>query len=192
MVIGILALQGAVEPHREKLSTLGVASRFVRQSKDLIGLSAIILPGGESSTMLHLLKLHGLWDDLKKFAQTQPTWGLCAGAILLANEVSSPAQDSLEALDIGIVRNAYGRQSESFISELKPTSEWTDSEGVEGFFIRAPKISRVGSQVKTLFTFGGEPVMVQKGVTLASTFHPELSDSNKLHQYFLKLCQETK
>ncbi|MFM8269817.1 MAG: pyridoxal 5'-phosphate synthase glutaminase subunit PdxT [Pseudomonadota bacterium] len=192
MLIGILALQGAVEPHEEKLKQLGVSSRRVIQSKDLIGLSGIILPGGESSTMLHLLKLHGLWDDLKAFVDKNPAWGLCAGSILLANEVSSPSQDSLKALDIGIIRNAYGRQTESFISVLQPTSEWTDPEAAEGVFIRAPKISRVGTQVKILFTFGGEPVMVQSNFTLASTFHPELTDSNKLHEYFVKLCQETK
>lgn len=191
MIIGILALQGAVEPHEDKFKSLGVATRQVKHSKDLIGLSGIILPGGESTTVLHLLKLHGLWDDLKTFVSAKPSWGLCAGAILLAQDVSSPAQDSLKALDIGIIRNAYGRQSESFICSLEPTSHWIESESIEGVFIRAPKINRVGSQVKILFTFGGEPVMVQKGNRLASTFHPELSNGHGLHRYFLKLCQES-
>jgi 5'-phosphate synthase pdxT subunit len=191
MLIGILALQGAVDPHGEKLKNLGIEFRLVKQPKDLIGLAGIILPGGESSTMLHLLKLRGLWEDLKTFVSEKPCWGLCAGAILLANEVTSPNQDSLNAMDIGIVRNAYGRQNESFVSPLKPSSDWMDLESIEGVFIRAPKIKRTGSQVKTLFTFEGEPVMVQEGNKLASTFHPELSESNKLHQYFVKLCQES-
>jgi len=190
MVIGILALQGAVEPHEQKFKSLGTKTAWVKQPKDLEGLNGIVLPGGESSTMLHLLKLHGLWDALKNFVETKPAWGLCAGAILLAKEVQSPSQDSLGVLDIGVTRNAYGRQTESFISLLEPNSHWLGTEAVEGVFIRAPKINRVGSKVKTLFTFGGEPVMVQRHCTLASTFHPELSESTQLHQYFLKICQE--
>ncbi|NBX83560.1 pyridoxal 5'-phosphate synthase glutaminase subunit PdxT [bacterium] len=191
MLVGILALQGAVEPHAAKLSKLGIESRLVKQSKDLIGLKGIILPGGESSTMLHLLKLRGLCDDLKTFVHEKPCWGLCAGAILMAKEVKSPTQDSLKCLDIGIIRNAYGRQNESFVSNLKPSLDWIDQEPLEGVFIRAPKISWTTSPVKTLFSFEDEPVMVQEGNKLASTFHPELSESNKLHQYFVKLCQET-
>lgn len=190
MLLGILALQGAVEPHEEKFKSLGATTRVVKRSKDLIGLSAIILPGGESSTMLHLLKLDGLWDDLKSFVENKPAWGLCAGAILLAKEVCSPSQDALGALDISVVRNAYGRQTESFISTLESTPHWLEKESLEGVFIRAPKINRVGVNVKTLFTFGGEPVMVQEKFTLASTFHPELSESNQLHRYFLKVCKE--
>jgi len=190
MLIGILALQGAVEPHEKKLKHLGIESRLVKQSKDLIDLSGIILPGGESSTMLHLLKLKGLWDDLQTYVQEKPCWGLCAGAILLAKEVTSPNQDSLKALDISITRNAYGRQNESFVSPLVPSSDWIDQESIEGVFIRAPRINQIGPRVKSLFTFEGEPVMVQENRKLASTFHPELSEGTKLHQYFVKLCQE--
>ena len=191
MIIGILAVQGAVGPHEEKFQQLGVSTRLIKRPEDLEGVSALVLPGGESSSMIRLLKLNGLWDAVKDFVRNKPSWGLCAGAILLAKSVESPAQESLDQLDITVIRNAYGRQNESFISPLNPTSNWFESDDFEGVFIRAPKISRMGKKVKALFTYLGEPVMVQEGSTLASTFHPELGESNKLHSYFLRLCQES-
>ncbi|NBX92140.1 MAG: pyridoxal 5'-phosphate synthase glutaminase subunit PdxT [Proteobacteria bacterium] len=192
MRIGILAVQGAVEPHRVKFENLGVESVQVKTPKDLVNLAGLVLPGGESSSMIHLLKLNGLWESVSEFVHQKPSWGLCAGTILLAKEVISPAQESLGVIDITVVRNAYGRQTESFISNLNPSPNWVDQESLEGIFIRAPKISRLGPSVKTLFTHHGDSVMVREGITLASTFHPELSESNKLHQYFLSLCQESR
>lgn len=191
MVIGILALQGAVEPHETKFKSLGVFSRQIKQSKDLEGLDGLVLPGGESSAMIHLLKLHGLWFSLKDFVKTKPTWGLCAGAILLAREVGTPLQESLEAIDISINRNAFGRQSESFIAPLIARTEFLDKDPFPGVFIRAPRIMKTGKDVQILFEWNQEPVMVREGFTLASTFHPELTESDILHRYFLKVCEES-
>lgn len=192
MNLGILAVQGAVGPHEEKFHQLGVSTRQIKKPEELEGVSALVLPGGESSSMIRLLKINGLWDAVKAFVQNKPSWGLCAGSILLAKSVESPSQESLGVLDITVVRNAYGRQNESFIAPLTPSPSWFESDTFEGIFIRAPKISRTGRNVKILFTHLGEAVMVQEGHTLASTFHPELGESGKLHRYFLSLCQESR
>lgn len=190
MLIGILAIQGAVSLHEEKLQSLGIPSRRVKKTEELKELSGLILPGGESSTMIHLLKLNGLWDEIKSFVKNRPSWGLCAGAILLAQEVESPSQESLQALDISVIRNAYGRQTESFIVPLKPSAQCPLESAFEGVFIRAPQIKRLGKGLTPLFTFQDKPVMVQSRYTLASTFHPELTNDARLHQYFVKICQE--
>ena len=179
-----MALQGAVVPHAEKLAKLGAEPVEVRTPADLSGVRGIILPGGESTTMLHLLKLNALWEPLKQFVAARPAWGVCAGAILLAKRVSHPAQDSLEALDIAVERNAYGHQVNSFIAPLEPTQCWRGGT-VEGIFIRAPRITAVEGKTEVLFEYKGEPVMVEEGNLLASTFHPELTDDPSLHQYFL-------
>jgi len=163
MNIGILALQGAVEPHKEKLSRLGVTPIEVRRSDALLGIEGIILPGGESSTMLKLLKLNHLWGPLKEFAGMRPTWGVCAGAILLAKDVSAPKQESLEIIDIAIERNAYGRQLESFTDTITTTEHWPDREPTEEVFIRSPRICKVGDSVTTLATHKGRPVMIEQG-----------------------------
>lgn len=186
--IGILSLQGAVAPHEEKLHALGISTVQVRRSHHLKEIAGIILPGGESTTMIHLLKLNELWDDLKAFTRHQPTWGICAGSILLAKKVSHPSQVSLEAMDIEVERNAFGRQTESFFAPLEPTPEWTGSPNLEGVFIRAPRIRALSGTACTLFHFRGEPVMVEERNLLASTFHPELTDSTEVHQYFLRKC----
>lgn len=188
MKIGILALQGAVTPHAEKLAELGAEPVEVRTPADLVGLRGIILPGGESSSMIKLLKLNRLWEPLAEFAAHHPTWGVCAGAILLASEVSHPVQESLAKLDIAVSRNAFGRQNESFIDQLEPTNDWLDDESLEGVFIRAPRITKVTGGAKTLLAWRAEPVMVEQGHLMASTFHPELSAGTKIHAYFLKKC----
>lgn len=188
MKIGILALQGAVEPHELKLKQLGVDVCKVRRAEHLSLLSGIILPGGESSTMLHLLQLNQLWSPLKEFISQKPAWGICAGTILLANHVSHPEQPSFHAIHISVERNAYGRQNESFVSDVLPTENWYNDKPVEGVFIRAPKILEVKAPAKVLLTFKNEPVMVEERNVLVSTFHPELTDSNQIHQYFLQKC----
>jgi 5'-phosphate synthase pdxT subunit len=194
MKIGVLALQGAVQPHQEKLAQLQIEAVPVRTAAQLAGLSGIILPGGESSTMLHLLKLNQLWDPLKQFLSQKPGWGLCAGAILLARHVTAPEQASLALVDITVARNAFGRQLDSFIDTLSPTDAWKARVGssaatpIEGVFIRAPRITAVGAAANVLFQWKQEPVMVQQGNLLASTFHPELTDSVRLHDYFASLC----
>ena len=185
MKIGVLALQGAVKPHLVKLKSLGVEGVQVRKPEHLQGLSGIIIPGGESSTFIHLLKLNHLWEPLIEFAKQKPTWGICAGAILLSSEVRSPEQEALGLLPIRATRNAYGRQLESFIDDLI----WEKThEKVEGVFIRAPKLTALDESVKVLATYGEEPVMLEKDHLLVSAFHPELTDSPLMHEYFINKC----
>jgi pyridoxal 5'-phosphate synthase pdxT subunit len=194
MKVGILALQGAVQPHEEKLKKLQVTSVQVRYPEQLLDLNGIILPGGESTTMIHLLKLNQLWAPLKQFVQSKPTWGICAGSILLANKVTHPSQESFEAIEITVERNAYGRQNESFIDSLAPSELWKSfsktPEPVEGVFIRAPRITDLGANVQIIFQHRTDPVMVKQNRCLASTFHPELTESTLVHEYFLTLCQK--
>ena len=189
MEIGILALQGAVEPHKKKLLELGATPVEVRVPSDLGRISGLILPGGESSAMVHLAKLNQIWEPLGVFAKTKPIWGVCAGAILLAREVTHPAQPSLNAIDIAVARNAFGRQLDSFIAPLDAGPDWNGPLGVEGVFIRAPRITAVGPHTKVLFRWKGEPVMVREGNAFAATFHPELTDSSVIHEHFLAHCR---
>jgi 5'-phosphate synthase pdxT subunit len=186
--VGILALQGAVEPHARHLERVGAVPVLVRKPAHLEGLAGIILPGGESTTMLHLLHLNKVWEPLQQFIATKPSWGVCAGTILLAAKVTHPEQESLGAIDIDVARNAFGRQVDSFVASLTPTAAWP-GESVEGVFIRAPRITRVGQAVKTLLEYEGEPVLVEQGKAMASSFHPELTDSLAVHHYFITKCE---
>jgi pyridoxal 5'-phosphate synthase pdxT subunit len=181
MRIGVLALQGDFDAHRRRLEELGAEVVLVKKPEQLDGIAGLVIPGGESSTFLKLLGEEG-FAKLKDFVRVKPTFGTCAGAILLANEVENPKQAGLGALDITIRRNAYGRQVDSSIREGKFLSD-----PIEMVFIRAPKIERVGQGVEVVATEGSDPVMVRKGKTLAATFHPELSDDVRIHRYFLDL-----
>jgi pyridoxal 5'-phosphate synthase pdxT subunit len=181
MKIGVLALQGDFDAHRRRLDELGAQVVLVRKPEQLEEIDGLVIPGGESSTFLKLLGEEG-FDKLKQFVRVKPTFGTCAGAILLANEVENPRQSGLGAIDIGIRRNAYGRQLESSIREGK-----FGNSPIEMVFIRAPKISRVGSGVEVLATEGGDPVAVRQGNVMAATFHPELSDDGRVHQAFLEM-----
>jgi len=188
MKIGILALQGAVKPHADKLRELGAEPVEVRLEKDLADIQGIILPGGESTTMLHMLDKNFLFDPLQNFVKTRPAFGVCAGTILLAKTVHHPSQKSLGAIDLEVERNAFGRQIDSFISPLSSDKpEWKDLEGV---FIRAPRIRNFGPDVKILLRWHEEPVLVETAKTMAGTFHPELSPGVALHRYFLQKCEE--
>ena len=187
--IGVLGLQGAVQPHLEKLISLGVTPQVVLSSRDLKDLAGIILPGGESTTQIQLLEKSDLWNLLADFIQKKPTWGVCAGSILLAKEVSFPQQKSFGAIDISMKRNAYGRQTESFITPLEGLTLQGEAFQMEGVFIRAPLITRWGAQVEVLASFRESPVFVREKNVLVTTFHPELSESTVLHESFLKLCQ---
>jgi 5'-phosphate synthase pdxT subunit len=183
MKIGVLALQGDFDAHRERLEELGAKVVLVKKPEQLEEIDGLIIPGGESSTFLKLLGEAG-FAKLKEFVRLKPTFGTCAGAILLAKEVENPQQTGLGALDIGIRRNAYGRQLESSIRE----GVFAGSP-IEMVFIRAPKIERLGPQVEVLATEGKDPVVVRQGKTMAATFHPELSDDPRIHQSFLDLVQ---
>jgi 5'-phosphate synthase pdxT subunit len=183
MKIGVLALQGDFDAHRKRLEELGAEVVLVRKPGQLDEIDGLVIPGGESSTFLKLLGEAG-FEKLKHFVRVKPTFGTCAGAILLAKEVDNPKQAGLGVLDIGIRRNAYGRQVDSSIREGK-----FRGEPAEMVFIRAPKIERVGPGVEVIATEGNDPVAVRQGRVMAATFHPELSEDTRVHQAFLELIQ---
>ena len=192
MVVGILALQGAVKPHELKFKALGVETLQVRTPAELTKVDGIVLPGGESTAMIHIAKRNQIWEPLKLFVNTKPAWGICAGAILLAKTVSHPAQDSLGVLDVLVQRNAYGRQIDSFIGALAPTEHWPEEAGsVSGVFIRAPIFRDIGAGVKPLLRHKDQVVMVEQENLIASTFHPELTESTRIHHYFVNIIQRT-
>jgi pyridoxal 5'-phosphate synthase pdxT subunit len=186
MKIGVLALQGDFDAHRRRLEELGAAVVLVKKPEQLDDIAGLVIPGGESSTFLKLLGEEG-FAKLRDFVRVKPTFGTCAGAILLASEVENPKQTGLGALDITIRRNAYGRQVDSSIREGQFLND-----PIEMVFIRAPKIERVGKGVEVVATEGNDAVMVRKGKTIAATFHPELSDDSRIHQYFLDLVTNGK
>jgi 5'-phosphate synthase pdxT subunit len=183
MKVGVLALQGDFDAHRRRLEALGAEVVLVKKPEQLDEIDGLVIPGGESGTFLKLLGEAG-FEKLKKFVHGKPTFGTCAGAILLANEVENPKQSGLGALDIRIRRNAYGRQIDSSIREGR-----LGNEPIEMVFIRAPKIERVGPGVEVIATQGRDPVAVRQGKVMAATFHPELSEDTRVHQAFLDLIQ---
>ena len=186
LTIGVLALQGAFEAHAKALAELGVSAKLIRTPGELHGLDGLIIPGGESTTFLKFLERGGFLDALQSFVETRPTFGTCAGAILLAQRVENPEQKSLAVLDITIERNAYGRQIDSTIVTA-PTK--LEGGPLEMVFIRAPRITRTGPEVETLATRDDFPVLVRQGHLLAATFHPELSGDRRVHRLFLDLVR---
>jgi 5'-phosphate synthase pdxT subunit len=189
LTIGVLALQGDYDAHRQTLNRLGVRTVLVRKPEELDGIDGLIIPGGESSTFLKFLEREGFLKQLRDFVSQKPTFGTCAGAILLAKEVMNPAQQSLGALDIAIQRNAYGRQIDSTIMNAATK---LDGAPLEMVFIRAPRIERVGTKVEVLAQRENHPVLVKEGQILAATFHPELSDDTRVHELFLEMVRKAK
>lgn len=190
--IGVLAIQGDYAAHAEALEESGALPSLVKTREDLrCGdqlLDGLILPGGESTTMLKFLEKQRFFEELKEFCHLRPVFGTCAGTILLAKEVRNPAQKSLEALDAVVERNAYGRQIDSSIL----TAE-TEIEGgpLEMVFIRAPRIVATGQGVEILARREGYPVLVRQGAVMAATFHPELSSDRRVHRIFLDTVSST-
>lgn len=184
LTIGVLALQGAYDAHAAVLKSLGATPRLVRTPAGLEGLDGLIIPGGESTTILKFLERDGFFETLAEFVQRKPTFGTCAGAILMAKDVTNSTQRSLDALDITVERNAYGRQNDSTI-----LTESTTLPGgpLEMVFIRAPRIARLGPGIETLATRNGDPVLIRSGKLLAATFHPELSSDPRIHKLFLDM-----
>ena len=187
--IGVLALQGAFAAHAAALQRLGVSTAEVRVAADLEQCDALVLPGGESTTMSQLLETSQLFDPLaKRIAAGMPVFGTCAGMILLSKCIADGRSDqrSFAALDIDVQRNGFGRQRDSFETEI-------DVLGLErafhAVFIRAPRISRIGSEIETLASHGGEPVLVRSKTVMAASFHPELVDDDRVHQLFLTMVQ---
>lgn len=180
---GVLAIQGDFERHLEMLAALGRPGREVRTPANLARVGSLIIPGGESTTLLKFFDADRWWGPLKEFAATRPVMGTCAGAILMAAEVTNPPQPSLGLLPLTVERNAYGRQLDSFETELKDHA--LGGGPLPAVFIRAPKFLKVGAGAETLARYRGRPVMVRKGRYLALTFHPELTGDGRVHRLFL-------
>jgi 5'-phosphate synthase pdxT subunit len=187
-VIGILAVQGDFAMHARMLQKIGVSYRLVKHAAELREITGLILPGGESTTMLKFLAEEKLDTAIRQFAAMEkPIFGTCAGAILLAQEVLNPPQARLGLIDITVERNGYGRQIASSIQKTE-MPELADHP-LEMVFIRAPIIRRVGEGVRVLAKAGGLPVLVEQGNVLAATFHPELTEDEVIHRYFLNKAQ---
>jgi len=187
--IGVLAIQGNFAAHAAALEAVGAEAIEVRKPEELKNLDGLIIPGGESTTILKFLEHGDFFAALQKFVQTKPTFGTCAGCILLAKDVQKPKQRSLNALDITVERNAYGRQNESVILH-----EPTELPGgpLEMVFIRAPRIAHAAPRVEVLAVRGGDPVLVREDHLMAATFHPEMSSDTRVHQMFVDLVRAHK
>src|ERR1035441_8478585 len=188
--VGVLSLQGDFAAHGEALIRSGAVPVYVREREQLDRIDGLVLPGGESTTMLKLLRSENLFDDLAEFGSRKPMFGTCAGAILMARDVTHPAQQSLGMMDIAVERNAYGRQLDSRVVKLDPAPEFeqrTSPGKLEAVFIRAPIIRRTGSEVRVLAEYAGDPVLVEQGRHLAATFHPELTMDCRVHSFFLRM-----
>ena len=183
--IGVLAIQGDFAMHARMLERIGAPYKLVKHASELADVSGLIMPGGESTTMLKFFSKEGMGEAIREFvAAGRPVFGTCAGAILLAKEVLNPAQELLGLLDISIERNAYGRQVDSSVrqGDCPDLSE----RPLEMVFIRAPIIRRVGEAVRVLGRSDGLPVLVEQGNVLAATFHPELTEDETVHRYFIE------
>jgi 5'-phosphate synthase pdxT subunit len=190
--IGVLALQGDFALHRAALAHCGVEAVEVRKPEELVDVDGLIIPGGESTTLLKLMEAWNFAPAIEKFhAAGKPLFGTCAGLIVLAREVTEPSQFSLGLIDVGVERNAYGRQRESFEAYGQASLE-DRTRPLEMVFIRAPRIRRVGPGVETLAELNGEPVMVRQGTVLAATFHPELTSDLAVHRYFCRLVESSR
>jgi 5'-phosphate synthase pdxT subunit len=188
MRIGVLAIQGGYDAHARMLEELDAEPILIRKPGELATVEALIIPGGESTTFLKFLERDGFLETLRSFTKAKPTFGTCAGCILLAKEVLNPAQVALGVLDVTVERNAYGRQNDSMIQQA-PTV--LPGGPLEMVYIRAPRITRLGAGVASLAERDGSPVLVRKGNLLAATFHPELSEDRRVHQYFLDMVRDS-
>jgi pyridoxal 5'-phosphate synthase pdxT subunit len=189
MTIGVLALQGDFALHIRALQRCGADAVEIRKPEQLAAVDGLVIPGGESTTLLKLMEEWGFVPALDKFASAgKPIFGTCAGAILLARDVESPRQLSLGLIDIGVERNAYGRQRESFEGQGTATLDGAEVP-IDMMFIRAPRIRRVGEDVESLAQRDGETVMARQGSVLVATFHPELTDDPAVHRYFCDMVR---
>ena len=187
--VGVLSLQGDFAAHGAAIARAGAEPIYVRQPEQFRAIDGLVIPGGESTTMLKLLHSDGLMDALAEFGRHKPVFGTCAGAILMATEVWNPPQESLALMDIGVERNAYGRQIDSRVTVLDPEPEFekrTAPGKLEAVFIRAPVIRRVNGGGKVLARYAGDPVLVEQGRHLVATFHPELTADSRVHALFLE------
>jgi 5'-phosphate synthase pdxT subunit len=179
--VGVLALQGDFEAHRRAIEKAGARAVEVRTAEQLDQCDGLIIPGGESTTMLKLLDIEKMTGAVRDFGARKPIYGTCAGAILLAHEVTHPAQKSLDLMDISVERNGYGRQIDSRIAKVS-----SDGGEFEAVFIRAPIIRKVGEGARVLASYEGDPVWVEQGRHMVTTFHPELTDDARVHRRFVE------
>ena len=190
-VIGVLALQGAFQAHQRVLAELGASTQHVRTPADLARCDALVMPGGESTTMARLLHTADLFEPLAaRLAESMPTFGTCAGMILLAARVldGRPDQRSFAAIDIEVRRNGYGRQVDSFEADIEVSGAFADHAApFHAVFIRAPRVVAIGPEVSVLASLRDAPVLVQQGPVLVSSFHPELTNDARLHRHFLSI-----
>ncbi|CAM4018120.1 pyridoxal 5'-phosphate synthase glutaminase subunit PdxT [Alkalicoccus chagannorensis] len=187
--IGVLALQGAVREHVRGLEAPDVEITVVKKVEQLEQLDGLVFPGGESTTMRRLINRYGFYEPLQAFAAAgKPIFGTCAGAILMAQEIAGQAEPHLSVMDMTVERNAFGRQRESFEALLSMKHV---AEDVEAVFIRAPIIRSVGPDVDVLAEYDGDIVAAQQGSFLACSFHPELTDDARMHQYFVQMVRES-
>ncbi len=185
MSIGVLGLQGDVSEHVDALQRMTNGVKIVKKASDIDGLGGLVIPGGESTTLLTLLKKYKIDREIKKAGL--PVFGTCMGAVLLAKEILNTDQDTLNLMDISVERNAYGRQVDSFETDLKIPA--LGKMPFKGVFIRAPIVKHVGKDAEVLAEHDGSPVLVREGKFLAATFHPELTDDVRVHEYFLNLLE---
>jgi len=183
--VGVLALQGDFLQHEKALHRLKIKSQKVRSPEELKQCDALIIPGGESTTFVNLLKKTGLYTAIQKFAKDRPLMGTCAGLITLSARVTNNTMEPLGLIDIEVERNAYGRQIDSFIESIQ-IPMFKDKPRFDGVFIRAPKIHRSGKDVEELAFHHDEVVMVRNNRVLVTTFHPELTKDGRVHQYFVE------
>jgi 5'-phosphate synthase pdxT subunit len=187
--VGILSLQGDFAAHGAAVERAGAQPVYVRERPQFGEIDGLIIPGGESTAMLKLLHYEGLFDDLAEFGSRKPMFGTCAGAILMAREVSHPSQESLGLIDIAIERNGYGRQIDSRVVEIdtEPNFQERTAPGkLEAVFIRAPIIRHFNGKVKVLARYQGDAVLIEQGPHLVATFHPELTTDSRVHRLFLE------
>ena len=185
--VGVLALQGAFREHAASVARLGAETREVRQLKDMDGIDAMIIPGGESTTMGKLLVEWGMLDPLRQRIENgMPVYGSCAGLILLCREIENSDQPRLGVLDAVVRRNAFGRQVDSFETELDIPE--LGQPPIPAVFIRAPVLTGVGPRARVLAQVNGQAVAVRQDNVLATSFHPELTPDTRLHRYFLEMC----
>jgi 5'-phosphate synthase pdxT subunit len=190
--VGVLALQGDFEAHKRALERAGATAVPVRTAAELDDLDGLVIPGGESTTMLKLLREEHMFEPLRTFGNSKPIFGTCAGAILMAREVFNPVQESLGLCDLRIERNGYGRQLDSRVTRIRPEPEFggsADRSELEAVFIRAPIIRSVEGDAKVLARYNGDPVLVEQGRHMVATFHPELTNDSRIHERFLSKLQ---
>lgn len=187
--IGVLALQGAFSKHIEMLKQLGVNTCEVRRPEELKGCDGLIIPGGESTTMMKQINFIALREALQEFGKQKPMFGTCAGLILMSKHIKADQMKPFGFIDIEVERNAFGRQADSFVQEIELVLETKKSQKFPALFIRAPRIRECGPDVKVLAKFEDEAILVRQGHHMAATFHPELTSDGAIHSYFIKMLK---